>query len=446
MIKDNQIQTTDQVPAFQELDESLYSTLVRQMEYQKNTINLLHLQLKQKNGGDWQKNLEEKDRIIASLEQKLGVPTPESNPKLLEQLEELEAENIELETRLREKNEKIRSLEKQYNEHLNRLNNQLQEYREVQNGPTSEENKQLHSQLQIARQQIELLQQKQMQTQKLQSTIEELRSRLGNEERLLVENETLRHQINRLENQSEQPDGANHLEANQEIPTDYALVEPLIHLMQAAETKDYSQLNDLLAQLAASCGISAFESVGQTFDSSRHHISETVFSSELEHNSIFREISKGYLYQGEVFRKANVVLCRNPHFCRSCSTPNIKDSRYCYQCGSKLLDQSDLKENTRTVNDGESAQAYVELGESYLSRRELQLAHDSFVKANILNPKSIPAQHGVILVEECRGNYEECLKHLSKLAELPGTKKLVSGLEKRLEQKMRILDALQSII
>ncbi|MBW7876229.1 MAG: nucleotide exchange factor GrpE [Candidatus Cloacimonetes bacterium] len=438
MIKDNHIQTLEQAPAFQELDESLYSTLVRQMEYQKNTINLLHLQLKQKNGGDWQKSLEEKDRIISSLEQKLNEKSPENSQKLLEQLEELETENIELETRLREKNEKIRSMEKQYNEHLNRLNNELLEYQKSQGGQSSGDYEKLGSELKIARQQIEVLQQKQFQSQKMQATIDELRARLGNEERLMVENETLRLQLERTELQSDKPA----LSGNE----DYSLVEPLIQMMQAFSSQEYSQLKELLEQLAQTCGISEFDSVGQPFDSARHHISETVFSADLEHNSIFREISKGYMVHGEVFRKANVVLCRNPHFCRSCSTPNIKDSRYCYQCGSKLQEYSDIKETTRSVNDSESSLAYVELGESYLSRRELQLAQDSFMKASILNPKSIQAQQGMILVEESRGNYEECLKHLAKLAELPGTLKLVSGLEKRLEQKMRILDALQSII
>jgi tetratricopeptide (TPR) repeat protein len=97
------------------------------------------------------------------------------------------------------------------------------------------------------------------------------------------------------------------------------------------------------------------------------------------------------------------------------------------------------------VDDEENAHAYIDLGESYLRKREFQFAHDAFKKAHTLYPDSVQAIVGLARVCESRGQYEEALTLLEKLSACPGMLERRKEYKDRIEKKQRILQDLQEL-
>ena len=63
-----ELQTGLVTPKFEELNSDIYRNIVKQLENQRSTINLLHLQLKKQSNSDSGKVIQEKDKIIIALE------------------------------------------------------------------------------------------------------------------------------------------------------------------------------------------------------------------------------------------------------------------------------------------------------------------------------------------------------------------------------------------
>lgn len=496
-------------PAWQELDEGLYDALIRQLQYQRSTISLLHLQLKQQNGSDVAKALEEKDRLIFSLEKKVqeqkdAAPSEASSEvveKLQAEIQELE-QDWETDRRLlAAKNEEIREIQRKYNDHLNdlhqekvRLENELKNLKNGQGNLNEDSAKELkesrarilelQSELQLAQQQVQFQKQRNADnkpsedTQKLrqelslseqsieelqkileekEASIRELQKNLSQasgedqlEERLMVENETLRNKIATLKEELTEarkaPRGGIST-SDTGAATEFEDLELLVRLYEETSQGSSSDLKHLVMDLCRRHGLEPYDCLGEIYDSSRHHMVETVYSTELTHSTVFREVRKGFLKGNEVFRKADIALSQNPMMCKSCNTQNKDDSRFCFHCGSRL-NMADIETSSqgRVIDDGENARAYLDLGHSYLIRRELKLAMDSFHKASILHPDNLEALKGMALVQEACGDYPQCREILRELEKLAGGDSCAREIERRIQYKVQVMEALQRIL
>jgi DNA anti-recombination protein RmuC len=114
-----------QIPRFEDLNENSFAAMLKKLECQDNTIKLLQLQLKSTTSKEALAIIEDKDKIISSLEKKIEelslLKGGESGDSA-----QLEQENFELEQKLREKNQTLRKIERKYNEHLNELNDKIE--------------------------------------------------------------------------------------------------------------------------------------------------------------------------------------------------------------------------------------------------------------------------------------------------------------------------------
>ncbi len=496
-------------PEWQELDEGLYDALIRQLQYQRSTISLLHLQLKQQNGSDVAKALEEKDRLIFSLEKKVQ-EQKEASPSQAssEMVEKLQAEIQELEQDwetdrrlLAAKNEEIREIQRKYNDHLNdlhqekiRLENELKNLKNGQGNLNEDSAKELkesrarilelQSELQLAQKQVQFQKQRNADSKPTEDTqelrqelsrsekyvgelqkilgereacIRELRENLNQassedqrEERLMVENETLRNKVATLKEElaeARKAPRASTPASDGEVTTEFEDLELLVRLYEETSQDSSSDLKHLVMDLCRRHGLEPYDCLGEIYDSSRHHMVETVYSTELTHNTVFREVRKGFLKGSEVFRKADIALSQNPMMCRSCNTQNKDDSRFCFNCGSRLnMADIETSNQSRVIDDGENARAYLDLGNSYLIRRELKLAMDSFHKASILHPDNLEALKGMALVQEACGDYPQCREILRELEKLAGGDNCAREIERRIQYKVQVMEALQRIL
>ena len=192
-----ELQTGLVTPEFDELDSDLYKSIVKQLENQRSTINLLHLQLKKQNNGDSGQAIAEKDKIIVALEKKVNA-LREGDGSLGQQqkLKEMESDILDLEQRISDKSRELRITQQKYNDHLNHLTKQLaaskvetekllndDSLNEKINSLTAEleakdsENLQLIEQLRITRTQLE---QSSEGDEGLMSEIQTLRAELAN--------------------------------------------------------------------------------------------------------------------------------------------------------------------------------------------------------------------------------------------------------------------------
>ena len=271
------------------------------------------------------------------------------------------------------------------------------------------------------------------------------------DERILIENDTLRNKIELLEielaNLSKTTLRASSEEASIEV------LESILDLYQSCSSLIRSEepdspvliLQNSVLELCGFFGLEPFESLGETFDPKRHHCVDAVYSVHSPHDTVFKETVPGFRRGGNIFRKANVVVSKNPVHCHNCGTEGSENSQFCAQCGTKLLFETHGEKDPIFINDEENAHAYIDLGESYLRKREFQFANDAFLKAHTLYPDSVHAILGLSRVHESRGDYEDALVILEKLSTCPGMLEKRRDYQARIEKKQRILRDLQEL-
>ena len=482
------------VPGFEDLDENVYQTLVKQVETQRSTINLLHLQLKKQGTVATDQLLEEKDRLILSLQSKLDeVKVGGGALGVQNDTEELREENFQLEQLLKEKNREIREIKNRYNDHLNDLNDQIQTGNEAPIQSPQEQQELatskarlniLENELKVAKQQIEFhknqaelnhsldqesvslelhnqVQQLQQQLQSRDQEIQNLNERIALNETSLpaTENEELQGlKTTNLELQkriSELESGAGNIADHSDRGIDWTVNElssfiktydqVLALETKLPEDKNLIQLKEGISQLLSHCGLRPFESIGEQFQESRHHAVEIAYSTEHQHDLVLKVLQTGFTYQGEVFQKANVVVSKNPVHCHKCGFESKLKSNFCSNCGVKL--QLELSESDEPVflDNEENSKAYLDLGASYFQRRELAQSLDAFEKALRLDPNSTEAIIGSSKVQELLGNYGSALTILEKLDHFPHMESRQKAAVDRIEAKMRIIATLQDI-
>lgn len=489
------------LPNFQELDESVYRKLVRQLENHKSANKILQLQLRSKGIEDVSQMVEEKDKLIMSLQARLDQKVGSSGDVIgIGSSEELHQENEELAERLRHKNQEIRQIKQRYNDHLNELQQKIQNYEDLLSDPLHESNTQtigsealqesrakilgLEQELETAHEQIEFFKNQSAQNREelhgleresmeafndkiktlqqelddKETLIESLRENslatMGaaqTDERILIENETLRNKIELLE--LELASATRNIPREGSQNASIEVLESILDLYQSCSMVLKSEdpdspvliLQNSVLELCGFFGLEPYESLGETFDPSRHHCVDAVYSVHSPHDTVFKESIPGFLKGGKVFRKANVVVSKNPVHCHSCGTEGSENSQFCAQCGTKLLFETHGEKDPIFINDEENAHAYIDLGESYLRKREFQFAHDAFLKAHTLYPDSVHAILGLARVHESRGNYEDALIILEKLSTCPGMLEKRKDYQARIEKKQRILRDLQEL-
>ncbi|PCJ20093.1 MAG: nucleotide exchange factor GrpE [Candidatus Cloacimonadota bacterium] len=458
--------------SFIDVNEDLYNALIRQVKTQRDTLNLLHLQRKSQGEQNVESILAEKDRLIFSLQTKIDESLPDA------ELKELQDENFELEERVKTKNKKIRELEESYNLHLNRLNDELSELKSspVTTTTTTHENDtdELEKELQNSKHQIHFLENQIISLQEinqseensnLQNQVHELQQKLSNQQidkpqnnldfdNLQNENKEIKAKILQLEalnlslNSSDKRQiksfiSSSQVSSNTLIELHNVVQNLLINNKTDNSSKKRLQiiLNDLLSQNQ----LEVFDSLGETINLNSHQIIDTVYCTDQSHNIIFKEISKGFLHQGNIIQKAQVIVAKNPYYCTDCDKVGIQDSKFCFHCGTKLLGNQQLKNALPIVNDQQNSNTYLDLGEAFLNKKEYKKALLTFEKSQTLSANNL-AIIGMTKSLEGQSKYKEALEIFERFDQNASGNSLKLEIENRILAKIKIVEQLQYLL
>ena len=453
-----ELQTGLVTPKFEELNSDIYRNIIKQLENQRSTINLLHLQLKKQSNNDKDKAIQEKDKIIIALEKQLNtVSDGDSNPAQELRIRELEAEVVDLEQRLMDKNKENRSIQQKYNEHLNQLNNQLTEL-EKHKLEVDESSQQHVSESKISELNSELeskIYENNQLTEQVRIMRSELEQTSSNDDTLMQEIQTLRNQLNDFSSAEKTKASSDNLTRPAADVIDAQVLHKLIdfhsRLLDANEdTYDLAWIQETqiqYEQLLTDFEIKIFDSVGENIDETHHHIVEFVYSKDHAHNVVFREVRKGFKHFDQIFQKASVIATRNPVHCRSCGFISVEQSKFCSQCGARLEMETTtgLDPEVKPLNDFENAKSYLELAQSHLKRREYERAEQALNKSRSLNPACVVSvvEHAKVL--ESRGDFETAREMIAEFTDQFGNSTKIDQCIERLEQKSRILSLLREL-
>ena len=453
-----ELQTGLVTPRFEELNSDIYRNIVKQLENQRSTINLLHLQLKKQGSKDNDKAIQEKDKIIIALEKQLNtLHAGDANSAQQEKISELESEIADLEQRLIDKNKENRSIQQKYNEHLNRLNNQITELEKnkLEMAKSSHQNE-MESKISEINSELEskLFENNQL-TEQVRMMRSELEQTSSSDDSLLQEIQTLRNQLNNVDSSKTINVSNEKLTRPAADVIDAQVLHKLIDfhgrlLDVSAETFDLSWIQETQTQyeqLLVDFEVKSFDSVGEDIDETRHHIAELVYSREHSHNVVFREIRKGFKHFDQIFQKASVIATRNPVHCQSCGFISVEQSKFCSQCGSRLEMETaiGMDPEVKPLNDFENAKSYLELAQSHMKRREYERAEKALNKSRSLNPGCVVSvvEHAKVL--ESRGDFEAARVMIAEFTEQFGNFSTIDQCIARLEQKSRILNLLREL-
>lgn len=450
-----ELQTGLVTPEFDELDSDLYNSIVKQLENQRSTINLLHLQLKKQNNGDSSQAIAEKDKIIVALEKKVNA-LREGDGSLGQQqkLKEMESDILDLEQRISDKSRELRITQQKYNDHLNHLTKQLAASKveteklhnddslsEKINSLTAEleakdsENLQLTEQLRITRTQLE---QSSEGDEGLMSEIQTLRAELAN-----------KIDIDTDENQLSIGSEAYTKSLNTEIVS--SLLDFHGRLLQMSEKANQSEwiteTQNHFIQILSDLQITTFDSIGESIDENRHQVAELVYSTEHQHNLVFRELRKGFMHHGQIFQKASVVATRNPAHCQSCGFESTRQSKFCSECGVRLEMEEviGIDPEIKPLNDSENARSYLELAQSYILRKDYSQAEQAITKARSLNPGCSISVIEHVRIMENRGDFDLARQTLEQFKNEFGKSNSVERCIERLDHKSKIIDLLREL-
>ncbi|MCO4782419.1 MAG: nucleotide exchange factor GrpE [Candidatus Cloacimonetes bacterium] len=463
--------------AFSDVNEDLYNSLIRQVKTQRDTLNLLHLQRKSQGEQDIETVLAEKDRLILSLQSK--IEQTNSN----QDLSELENEVYDLEERLRQKNKKIRELEDSYNLHLNRLTDEITALKQSTptkntSVPTPDVNQSnLEKDLQESKHQIQFLENQVASLQEmghseenieLQAQVFELQKKLNSEnsntktdaelQKVQAQNLKMQQksqdQILELQtiNSSLQDQLANHQNSSQSHVESniYTLIELHKNITNIFEKQDVDSskqrhLELILHELFSQNQLQVFSSIGSKFCADSHQIVDTIYCSDESHNMVFKEISQGFIHKNNIVQRAQVIVAKNPYYCGECDKIGIKDSKFCFHCGTKLLGTDNIQSLAPIVNDQDNATSYLELGEAFLKKQDYPQALSAFEKSLKLSNSNL-AIIGVTKTLEAQAKYKEALETFQLFDQNASGNNLKLEIENRILAKIKIVEQLQYLV
>ena len=147
-----------------------------------------------------------------------------------------------------------------------------------------------------------------------EAEIERLRNKVNREHdfylRALADFENYRRRVEREREKAAQRDKRELLLALLDLADDFE--RALTHVNDSRELV-MSGLHTLRRRLAAvlkAQGVTPFESVGQSFDPRVHEAIGTVQGDKQEAGTVLAELSRGYLWRGEVLRPARVRVAQ----------------------------------------------------------------------------------------------------------------------------------------
>ncbi|MCJ8345177.1 nucleotide exchange factor GrpE [bacterium] len=469
---------------YQDINEDLYNALIRQVKTQRDTLNLLHLQRKSQGDQDIETILAEKDRLIFSLQTQVETTIGEGNSQ------ELENEILDLEERVRSKNKKIRDMENNYNLHLNRLTDEITDLKSspsnppILEQPVNEISLELQSEVQDSKHQIQFLEnqiaslqemgqseenqglhnqvydlQQKLKVQTIQletnpQTIQEYEKQLLqskekqsmlSKELSLIEklNLSLKLDLSQMNSSPKLISSDQSSSANTLIEL-HKVVQSLIKNSEIP-SQDQKQLKLVLNELLNENQIEVYNSVGEQVSDLSHQIIDTIYCNDQTHNIIFKELSKGFLHNGSIVQKAQVIVAKNPFYCSECDKVGIKDSKFCFHCGTKLLGTDHLKEIVPSVDDQSNSNSYVELGEAFLNKQEYDQALCAFEKSLKISSNNM-AVLGITKTLEAQAKYREALEAFKLFDQNASGKSLKLEIENRISAKIKIVEQLQYLV
>ena len=451
-----ELQTGLVTPEFDELDSDLYKNIVKQLENQRSTINLLHLQLKKQNNSDSSKAVTEKDKIIVALEKEVNtLREGDGNQAHRQKVKEMDTEILDLEQRLSDKSRELRITQQKYNDHLNHLTKQLSASKAKAENLTSdntlsEKVKKITSELEAKDSEIIQL------TEQLRITRTQLEQSSEGDEGLMSEIQILRAEL--ADKSSDLATVENQLTngCDTSLPSlDTETVNLLLdfhgRLLEISAKADQSEwtkeTHSQFIQILDKFQITTFDSIGESVDETRHQVMELVYSTEHQHNLVFRELRKGFMHGDQIFQKASVVATRNPAHCQSCGFESTKQSKFCSECGVRLEMESTtgMDPEIKPLNDSENARSYLELAQSYILRREYSQAEQAILKARSLNPGCSISVIEHVRIMENRGDFDVARQTIEKFKNDFGKSNSIERCIERLDHKTKIIDLLREL-
>lgn len=451
-----ELQTGLVTPQFDELDSEVYKNIVKQLENQRSTINLLHLQLKKQGNPERDQSIQEKDKIIVALEKQLNsIREADGNPLHQQKIADMESDILDLEQRLSDKSKELRITQQKYNDHLNHLTKQLAASKEHNEQSSAQVN---HQEI-IDKIKAEL-DTKSIENQQLSEQLRITRSQLehgsAGDESLISEIQTLRSELAARQAQIENLEsGAENSTPLSTIGLDTESINFLLDFHGRLLDISEQQINlewlietqEQFVQILQKFNIQTFDSIGESVDETRHQVVELVYSTEHQHNMVFRELRKGFVHGNEIFQKASIVATRNPAHCHSCGFESSKQSKFCSQCGVRLeMEQTDgIDPVVKPMNDNENARSYLELAQSYLRRREFNQAEQAILKSRSLNPECVVSVVEHARIMESRGDFDVAREMVTEFKQKFGKSTSIDRCMERLEHKSKIIDLLREL-
>ncbi|MBI4872781.1 MAG: nucleotide exchange factor GrpE [Candidatus Riflebacteria bacterium] len=271
---------------------------------------------------------------------------------------------------------------------------------------------------------------------------EELRTRDAERQKLSEENDRLRQ---RLE------EARSHAEATAPAGS-FQLVSALITLFQRLQNlrdkvgpqREFSTIEGSLQEISGLIGLERIRSVGKTVDPELHQVAEVVYSTEHAHDTVIREVSQGYTARSGVVKLAEVVISRNPYWCKKCQRVAAEGSRYCNICGEKVAGRE--SPDVRLLDPQQALQSFLDLARAKEEGGDLSAAEKGYRQVLEVDGRNLEAQVGIVRTQEGQGRYREALEQLERIVEsAPGVAADLARSRDRLRTKMEIVQRLQSL-
>ncbi|MBI3892910.1 MAG: nucleotide exchange factor GrpE [Candidatus Wallbacteria bacterium] len=232
----------------------------------------------------------------------------------------------------------------------------------------------------------------------------------------------------------------------------FQLVQAIITLFQKLQDlkdrlgpqKEYAAIETSLREISGLIGLERIKSVGRAVDPELHQVVEIVYSTEHPHNSVIRESAQGYTARASVVKMAEVVVARNPYWCRKCERVAAEGSRYCNFCGEKVVGRE--SPDVKVLDPSLTLKSFLDLAKAKEDAADFDAAEKAYQQVLTLDSANAAALWGVVQVREASGRYRDALSGLDPLAAQPVIPEDIDRVRLRLRTKMEIVQRLQSLV
>lgn len=232
----------------------------------------------------------------------------------------------------------------------------------------------------------------------------------------------------------------------------FQLVQAIITLFQKLQDlkdrlgpqKELAAIEGSLKEISNLIGLERIKSVGRVVDPELHQVVEVVYSTEHPHNSIVREIGQGYSARSSVVKMAEVVVARNPYWCRKCERVAGEGSRYCNFCGEKVVGRE--SPDIQTLDPALTLKSFLDLAKAKEDARDFDGAEKAYQHVLTLDSTSLASLWGLVRVREASGRYRDALAGLEQLASQPVLPEDLEHVRARLRTKLEIVERLQGLV